>query len=239
LRNWSARLTAQKLLPCRAVVIRPFGRGTRKPGTVSRMGGDHWWQEFDAVLAASLPAGARVLDLGCGDGGLVDRMAELGFDALGVDPRAPDHLRLIRQRIEQVVGLGEFDAITAVMALHHADLDAVVPAIGRLLRPRGRLFMYDFGWDCYDDRAAKWLASHDRSDADNSIAGLRREHGKFHTIPTITQALSARFEPTIHVPRPYLARMLARPDLEAEEHALIDAQLLPPLGLWYIAGNAR
>lgn len=199
------------------------------------MVGDQWWKEFDAVLAAALPAGARVLDLGCGDGGLVDRLTELGFDALGVDPRAPDHPRLIRKRVEQAIGLGEFDAITAVMALHHAELDGVVPALTRLLRPHGRLFVYDFGWDRYDERAARWLADHDRSDADNSIAGWWREHGEFHTIPTITQALSARFEPTLQVPRPYLARMLSRPDLEAAEHALIDVQLLPPIGHWYIA----
>ena len=102
----------------------------------------------------------------------------------------------------------------------------------------GQLFVYDFGWDCYDERAAQWLTAHDESDADNSITGWWREHGEFHTIPTITQALSTRFEPTLQVPRNYLARMLARPDLEAEEHALIDAQLLPPLGLWYIAGCA-
>ena len=31
---------------------------------------------------------------------------------------------------------------------------------------------------------------------------------------------------------------LARPDLEAAEHALIDAQLLPALGFWYIARHA-
>lgn len=199
--------------------------------TVSGMASDQWWKEFATVLAAALPAGARVLDLGCGDGGLIDRLTELGFDALGVDPRAPDHPRLIRQRVEQATGLGEFDAITAVMALHHAELDAVVPALARLLRPHGRLFVYDFGSDCYDERAAQWLTAHDESDADNSIAGWWREHGEFHTIPTITQALSARVEPTLQVARPYLARMLACPDLEAEEHALIDAQLLPPLGL--------
>ena len=34
---------------------------------------------------------------------------------------------------------------------------------------------------------------------------------------------------------PYLARMLSRPDLEGEEHAMIDAQKLPALGFWYFA----
>lgn len=200
---------------------------------------DRWWKEFDTIVAAALPGGSRVLDFGCGDGGLVDRLTELGFDASGVDPHAPHHPRLTQERIEQAPGLEGFDAITAVMALHHAELDAVVPALTRLLRPSGRLFLYDLGWDAYDKRAAAWLVGHDPSKADNSIAGWQREHSKFHTIPMMRQALSARFKPTLEVKRHYLARMLGRPDLEAEEHALIDAQQLPALGLWYIATRTR
>lgn len=202
------------------------------------MADDRWWKEFDRVVAADLPEGSRVLDLGCGDGGLVDRLGELGFDSFGVDPLAPNHPRLTKERIELATGLGSFDAITAVMALHHTQLETVVPAIARLLRPRGRLFVYEFGWDGYDERAADWLVRHDRSSADNSGSGWRAEHGKFHTASTMRQALSGRFEPTLEVKRPYLARMLARPDLEPQEHALIDAQQIPALGFWYIATRA-
>jgi 2-polyprenyl-3-methyl-5-hydroxy-6-metoxy-1,4-benzoquinol methylase len=66
------------------------------------MADSRWWKDFDAVIAAALPAGSRVLDVGCGDGGLVSRLGELGFDALGVDPAAPAHPRLIREPVEQV-----------------------------------------------------------------------------------------------------------------------------------------
>lgn len=199
------------------------------------MADDRWWGGFDAVVAAALPAGSRILDIGCGDGGLVDRLAERGFDAFGVDPRAPEHPRLIRERVEQATGLGGFDAITATMALHHSDLDDVVRALARLLHPQGRLFVYELTWDAYEERAAEWLVDHDPSEADNSIAGWRLEHGELHTGATIEQALSAHFVPTLVVARPYLARLLARYDLEGEEHALIDAQLLPALGFWYLA----
>jgi SAM-dependent methyltransferase len=203
------------------------------------MTGSRWWKDFDAAVTAALPADARVLDVGCGDGGLVDRLGELGFDALGADPAAPAHPRLIRESAEHVRGLGTFDAVIAVMALHHAELDALTSALTRLLRPDGRLFVYDFDWDAYDGRASAWLARHDSPDADNSVAGWRREHGDLHTGATIKEALNARFEPLLEARRPYLARMLARHDLEAAEQALIDVQMLPALGFWMIAGRAR
>lgn len=106
-----------------------------------RMADFRWWRDFDAIVAASLPAGARILDLGCGDGGLVDRLSGLGFDTVGVDPAAPARPRLVQERIEQSAGLGAFDAVTAVMSLHHGELDAVVGALATLLRPGGSLFI--------------------------------------------------------------------------------------------------
>jgi SAM-dependent methyltransferase len=114
------------------------------------MTGSRWWKDFDTAVATALPPGSRVLDVGCGDGGLVDRLGELGFDALGVDPAAPAHPRLIREPAEHAQGLGTFDAVTAVMALHHAGLDAMTSALARLLRPDGRLFVHDFDWDAMD-----------------------------------------------------------------------------------------
>jgi hypothetical protein len=99
--------------------------------------------------------------------------------------------------------------------------------------------VYDFDWDAYDDRAAAWLARHDSSDADNSVAGWRHEHGGLHSGAAIKEALDTRFEPLLTARRPYLARLLARHDLEAEEQALIDVQMLPALGFRVIAGHAR
>jgi hypothetical protein len=125
------------------------------------------------------------------------------------------------------------------MVLHHAELDVMTAAVTRLLRPHGRLFVYDFDWDSYDDRSADWLATHDPSQADNSVAGWRHEHRDLHTRATIKEALDTRFELLLEVRRPYLARMLARDDLEAVERTLIDVQMLPALGFWMTAERAR
>jgi SAM-dependent methyltransferase len=200
------------------------------------MADDRWWNDLDAVVAAMLPRGSRILDLGCGDGALVDRLAELGFDPIGVDPRAPAHpsdpstsrARTGPRRIRRD---------------HRHDGAAprsapdVLQAINEHLRPGGRLFVSEFGWDAYDERAVAWLADHHPPAADNSIAGWQREHRELHTWTTVRDALSNHFTPTLEVDRPYLARMLRRRDLEADEHALIDAQLLPALGIWYIANR--
>ena len=78
------------------------GTATFAGGTLVRfwrMADSRWWKDFDTVLAAAVPAGSRILDVGCGGGGLVDRLTELGFDMMGVDPAAPSHQRLgVRSR---------------------------------------------------------------------------------------------------------------------------------------------
>jgi hypothetical protein len=46
------------------------------------------------------------------------------------------------------------------------------------------------------------------------------------------------FKPLLEDRCPYLARMLARHDLEATELTLINAQMLPALGFWMISERA-
>jgi SAM-dependent methyltransferase len=199
------------------------------------MADDRLWRGFDAVVTAELAPGSRILDVGSGDGGFVERLAQLGYDSAGVDPKAPRGPRLTQARVEDADGLGRFDAVTAVMALHHVDLAAVVPALARVLGADGWLFVSEFEWSAYDERAAAWLDANDPSRADNSVAGWLREHEDLHTGATLRAALAGTFEPVSDVRRPYLARMLGQHELEAEEQALIDAGDLPALGFWYVA----
>ena len=97
--------------------------------------------------------GERILDLGCGDGALTKKLAELGCDVIGVDA-GPDMIRAARElgldaRVVDGHELSferEFDAVFSNAALHwmKRDPDAVVAGVARALKPGGR-FVGEFG----------------------------------------------------------------------------------------------
>src|SRR5437763_6012642 len=71
----------------------------------------------DFVLHHLPPAPARVLEVGCGDrGGVVPALVDAGYDAIGVDPRAPAGPRF-RQIAFREEG-GEFAAWVAGRVIH-------------------------------------------------------------------------------------------------------------------------
>ena len=195
-------------------------------------GHDHRDRRFDAFLLEALPQRARVLDVGCGDGGLVERLVAAGFDAVGVDPNAPAAPRLVRERVEDAAGLGRFDAVCAVMSLHHADLEPVLASMAGMLRPGGLVLVSEFSWEAYDERAAAWVAEHDPA-RDGSVVAWQEEHDELHPGERVQAALDDAFERRSLATRPYLAPMLRRPDLEREELAALEHGRLPAIGWWY------
>jgi SAM-dependent methyltransferase len=91
-------------------------------------------------LAALLPASARVLDLGCGDGALLER---LGPQAVGID-LSRDELVLARGRVAQAraqelpIADGSIDICTCHLAFMLFDEpERVVAELARVLAPGG------------------------------------------------------------------------------------------------------
>jgi SAM-dependent methyltransferase len=115
----------------------------------------------EATLCATLlPAGARVLDAGCGTGRVAVRLAELGYECVGIDSDASMLAEarasslavtwLLRDLVEVDDALGTFDLIVAagnVMPLLAAGTEqAVIAALAARLTHGGRL-VAGFGLD--------------------------------------------------------------------------------------------
>ncbi|MGI8784348.1 MAG: class I SAM-dependent methyltransferase [Acidobacteriota bacterium] len=90
--------------------------------------------------------GERVLDLGCGDGALTERLVCAGCSVIGVDSSAEQvaaaRMRGLDARVANAESLpfeGEFHAVFSNAALHWIrDAGAVVASVHRALKPGGR-----------------------------------------------------------------------------------------------------
>ena len=106
-----------------------------------------------AVLELLDPkAGERILDLGCGEGTLTEKIAAAGTAVLGVDI-SPEMLAAAKARGLAVRAVSaealpfdrEFDAVFSNAVLHWVqDHDAMLAGVHRALKPGGR-FVAEFG----------------------------------------------------------------------------------------------
>ena len=98
--------------------------------------------------------GERILDLGCGDGALTKKLADLGVDVLGLDAD-PDFVRAAKSRgLDVVEGdahalafENEFDAVFSNAALHWMQApERVLEGVARALKPGGRFVAEQGGY---------------------------------------------------------------------------------------------
>ena len=109
----------------------------------------HFWhaprqQLFLDVIQRVLPAGARVLDAGCGTGALCEALSRRGYDVRGVDPHA-SAMDLDPERFCEATtdSLPEpeyyFDLVCCLDVLEHVDDSAALAEVYRVLKPGGVL----------------------------------------------------------------------------------------------------
>jgi SAM-dependent methyltransferase len=97
-------------------------------------------------------AGERILDLGCGDGYLTERLAAIGCDVVGVDGSAEQvagaRARGLDARVARAEALpftNQFDAVFSNAVLHWVkDAGGAIASVRRALRPGGR-FVAEMG----------------------------------------------------------------------------------------------
>jgi SAM-dependent methyltransferase len=118
--------------------------------------------------------GERILDLGCGDGVLTKKLADLGCDVVGVDSSAPQVEAARQLGVEAYVMTGEdlpykeeFDAVFSNAVLHWIKrADALIESVYRSLRPGGRFVAECGGHGCVDKIRTALVQALDRRGID-------------------------------------------------------------------------
>jgi arsenite methyltransferase len=149
------------------------------------------------VLEALAPEqGDAILDVGCGPGFYVADLLERGATVTGVDSslamlaiarqRAPGASLLEGTATQLPLDDATFDRALSVQVLEYvADVDGALAELRRVLRPGGRLLIWDIDWSTLSwhsrdgERMARMLAAWDRHLADPVLprtlaAALRR-----------------------------------------------------------------
>jgi SAM-dependent methyltransferase len=131
----------------------------------------HWWYRARRdILAdyltrfADLPAGARVLEIGCGTGHNLPMLARFGdVDAIEIDEAAG---AIASQRLGKPVGTaplpelagverGSYDLVAVLDVIEHIDDDvAALKAMAEALKPGGRILIavpaHQWMWSAHD-----------------------------------------------------------------------------------------
>ncbi len=132
---------------------------------------DHWWFAgrravlTRALEGLSLPAPARILEVGCGAGGNLQLLTPLG-DVSALEPDDESRAYVAeRYKMKVEGGLlpdglpyppGSFDLVCAFDVIEHVDEDAAsVAALAKLLKPGGAILTtvpaYQWMWSPHDE----------------------------------------------------------------------------------------
>jgi SAM-dependent methyltransferase len=206
------------------------------------------------------PAPATVLEVGCGPlGGVVPALLDGGYDAVGVDPEAPEGSNYQQVEVERYDPPRPVECVVASTSLHHvADLDEVLDRLEGLLVPGGVLVVVEWASERFDEATARWCFARLTPPAPRVEAGWLHKHQErwrasgqpwddycrawaeqegLHPGEEIVRGLDARFDRQFHAEGPYFFADLATTS-EAEEQAAINAGLIQAGGIRYAATRA-
>jgi SAM-dependent methyltransferase len=220
--------------------------------------GDEWLDAIWLRVRVHLPpAPARVLDVGCGPlGGFVPFLRAEGYDAVGVDPKAPDAPGYFRAEFEHAELPREVDAVIACTSLHHVAHPArVIDRMTGMLASGGTVVVVEWAWEEFDAQTAEWAFGRLRTSGDAGWLHRRRDewrvsgedwptylrswaeaHG-LHRDAELVPLLDARLQRRRFARGPFLFPDLAD-TTEADEQAAIDAGRIRPLRVDYVGVRA-
>jgi SAM-dependent methyltransferase len=194
-----------------------------------------------------------VVEIGCGPlGGFVPKLRASGYDAVGIDPEAPDGAEYLRTAFEVWEPPGEVDAVVACTSLHHVtDPREVIDHLASVLASAGTVVVVEWDREEFDEPTAEWCFERLGPDTEPGwlhrhrdewavsgqpwISYLRewsREHG-LHSAETLLRLLDARFARQHLEYGPYLFPDLAA-TTEGDERAAIEAGRIRATRLDYV-----
>jgi SAM-dependent methyltransferase len=222
---------------------------------------ERWLAAVWPFIHAWLPSPpGMVLEIGCGPlGGFVPALRRGGYDAVGIDPQAPEAPGYHRIEFEQYDVPQPADCVVACTSLHHvADPDDVLDRVSTALVPGGALVVVEWAWERFDEATAHWCFARLAPPSPAAEPGwLQRrrdewvasgqpwsvycrtwaENEGLHGGGEIVRGLDARFDRQLCSYGPYFFPDLADVS-EADEQAAIDARQIQATGIRY-AGRLR
>jgi SAM-dependent methyltransferase len=206
------------------------------------------------VVRSFLPGPpARIVEIGSGPlGGFVPMLRSRGYDAVGVDPNAPEEADYRRIEFENAEPFSGLDAVVASTSLHHlADPGRVLDRVASALAPGGIVAVVEWDWEAFDEPTAEWcfqrLGSaeesgwlHRRRDEwmasgepwSDYVSGWAQEE-RVHSAETLLRLLGERFRRNHLAKGPYFFPDLAE-TTAADELAAIQAGLIRATRVDYV-----
>jgi len=134
---------------------KPFYNFAHKPAKHTGYGMDpethrHFSDFANMAVALALPAGAKILDVGCGSGWLSEYFARLGYDVTGIDI-SDDLIRMARERVASVpYNLDHESAISCRFITHDIETAPLAKELGAKF---DAIICYDSLHHLLDERA--------------------------------------------------------------------------------------
>jgi SAM-dependent methyltransferase len=216
---------------------------------------ERWLAAVWPFVRASLPpAPARVVEIGCGPlGGFVPMLERAGYQATGVDPKAPPGPSYRQVEFERHDLTGQADAVVACTSLHHvANLDTALDLVAAALVPGGVAVIVEWARERFGEATARWCFAR-LPEAGDHLGGLHRRQAEWresgqpwdaylrswaqaeglHAGQAILDGLDARFDSRPATYGPYFFPELAGTS-EADEQAAIDGGLIQANRIQYV-----